>query len=280
VFELFQEDFMRRALLGIVLASCNCALLGAYIVTRRMAFMGTALTHTILPGVVFALMHGFSLYWGALGAALLTALGVGGIAGKRELREDAAVGVMLSFMFALGVLMMGVHGTFRDFNALLFGSVLGVDAGDLWMCGAAALATAAALALFHKGLALSSYDEEYAGQCGFAPGAMRLLLLVLTALATVSCVRIVGVLLTTALLVTPAAAAVLLARTLRGVMALSVLFGVAGGAGGLCVSAAFERVPPGAAIVMVCSAIFFAALAGTRFAEFLRRRRARHGQPS
>jgi manganese/iron transport system permease protein len=267
MFELLQEDFMRRALLGILLASLNCALLGAYVVTRRMAFVSTALTHTILPGVVFSVLYGFSLYWGALGAAVLTALGVGGLAGRRELREDTAVGVVLSFMFALGVWMMCSAGTFRDFNALLFGSALGVSAQDLWMIGGATGVILAMLALFHKELELTSYDEEYARQCGFSPEAMRLLLLVLVALGTVSCVQIVGVLLTTALLVTPAATAVLLARTLRGVMVLSMMFGAVSGAGGLLLSAALEGVPAGAAVVMVCSGIFFVVFAGRRIAE-------------
>jgi manganese/iron transport system permease protein len=239
-----------------------------------MAFVSTALTHTILPGVVFAVLHGFSLYWGALGAAVLTALGVGGLAGRRELREDTSVGVMLSFMFALGVWMMCGAGTFRDFNVLLFGSALGVSGQDLWMIGGATVVILGALALFHKELELTSYDEEYARQCGFSPDAMRLLLLVLVALATVSCVQIVGVLLTTALLVTPAAAAALLARTLRSLMLLSVLFGAVGGVGGLLLSAAVEGVPAGAAVVMVCSGIFFVVFAGSRVVEILRRARA------
>jgi manganese/iron transport system permease protein len=130
------------------------------------------------------------------------------------------------------------------------------------------------LALFHKELELTSYDEEYARQCGFPPGAMRILLLVLVALATVSCVQIIGVLLTTALLVTPAAAAALLARTLRGLMLLAVLFGATGGVGGLLLSAAVEGVPAGAAVVMVCSGIFFAVFTGCRVVEIFRRIRA------
>ena len=274
MLELLQEDFMRRALLGILLASFNCALLGAYVVTRRMAFVSTALTHTILPGVVFAVLLKFSLYWGALGAAVLTALGVGGLAGRRELREDTSIGVVLSFMFALGVWMMSGAGMYRDFTALLFGSALGVSAQDLWMIGGATVIIVGALVLFHKELELTSYDEEYARQCGFSPGAMRLLLLVLVALGTVSCVQIVGVLLTTALLVTPAATAALLVRTLRGLMALSVVFGVAGGVGGLLLSAAQEGVPVGAAVVMVCSGIFFVVFATSRIVVFLRRARA------
>ncbi|MDR1497851.1 MAG: metal ABC transporter permease [Puniceicoccales bacterium] len=269
--ELFQEDFMRRALLGILLASLNCAVLGVYVVTRRMAFVSTALTHTILPGVVFAFLQGFSLYWGAIVAAVLTALGIGGISGKRELREDTAIGVVFSFMFALGVLMMSHSGSFRDFNEMLFGSALGVSERDLWLIGGVTGVVFVLLALFHRGLKLSSYDEEYALLCGMSPFAMRLLLLLLVALSTVSCVRLVGALLTTALLVTPAAAALLVTRTLRAAMTLSALIGAASGAGGLWLSACFQRVPTGAAVVMVCSGFFFVIFAGRKLFVFFRR---------
>ncbi|MDR2863348.1 MAG: metal ABC transporter permease [Puniceicoccales bacterium] len=258
MFELFQEDFMCRALLGIILASLNCAVLGTYVVLRRMAFVSTALTHTILPGVVFAMLRGFSLYWGALGAALLTALGIGCIANRRELREDTAIGVIFSFMFALGVLMMSYVQSFRDFTELLFGSALGITERDLWLIAAVSGIIFLLLALFHKELELSSYDEEYARQCGMSPGWLRMLLLLLVALGTVSCVRLVGALLTTALLITPAAAAALLARTLTGVMLLSAVIGIASGVTGLCISY-YYPVPVGAAVVLVCSAFFFAA---------------------
>ncbi|MDR2844496.1 MAG: metal ABC transporter permease [Puniceicoccales bacterium] len=266
MFEIFQDDFMCRALLGIILASLNCAVLGTYVVLRRMAFVSTALTHTILPGVVFAFVQGFSLYWGALGAAMLTALGIGGIANKRELREDTAIGVVFSFMFALGVLMMSRAGSFRDFMNLLFGSALGVTNRDLWLIAGVTGIIFTVLTLFHKELELSSYDEEYARQSGTAPARLRLLLLLLVALSTVSCVSLIGAMLTTALLITPAAAAVLLARTLRGAMLLSALFGTTGGVLGLCISAYYSSVPVGAAVVMVCSAFFFIAFLGRRVA--------------
>lgn len=269
--EPLQDDFMRRALLGIVLASANCACLGAYVVLRRMAFVSSALTHTIFPGIVFAVVQGFSIYWGALGAAVLTSLGISGITNRRELREDTAIGVVLSFMFALGVLLMTYAGSFRDFSSLLFGSILGVLPEHLWVIGGVTVLILGALAAFHKELELSSYDDEFARQSGMKPERLRLLLLLLVALSTVSCVQLVGALLTTALLVTPAAAAVLLAKTLRGVMAVATGVGVTSGVAGLYLSYFFERVPAGAAVVLVCSGIFFVAFAGKKAASLFGR---------
>ena len=257
--EPLADDFMRRALLGVVLAGVNCAALGAYVVLRRMAFISGALTHTILPGVVFAVLAGFSIYWGAMGAAVITAVAVGGIVTRRHVREDTATGVILSFMFALGIVMMTRANSFRDFTALLFGSVLTVSSRDLGVIAGVTVATLGFLALFRKELELSSYDEDYAALSGMRPALLRQMLLILVALATVACVRLVGSLLTTALLVTPAAAGVLLAKSVRGVMLVGATVAVVSGVTGLYLSYHLQGVPSGAAVVLVCSACFFLA---------------------
>jgi ABC-type Mn2+/Zn2+ transport system permease subunit len=257
--EPLEHEFMRRALTGVCLAGVNCAALGAYVVLRRMASISGALTHTILPGVVFAVLNGFSLYWGAMGAAVATALAVGGIVNRRHIREDTATGVILSFMFALGILLMTRAQSFRDFTALLFGNVLSVSGQDIAVITGVTVATILFLSAFHKELELSSYDEDYAALAGTRPALLRHLLLVLVALGTVACVRLVGALLTTALLVTPAAAGVLLARSVFGVMLWGAGIAVFSGVTGLYLSYHLDKVPSGAAIVLVCSGCFFVA---------------------
>ena len=109
------EPFFVRALVAIALCSATCACLGAYVILRRMAFVSTALTHSILPGVISALLLGFSPYLGALAAALLTAAGAAWLAARRGTSEDSAVGVMLSVMFAAGVALMQQANSWRDF---------------------------------------------------------------------------------------------------------------------------------------------------------------------
>ena len=256
IFAPFEEPFMRRALLGVTLAGVNCAALGAYVVLRRMASVAGAITHTLLPGVVLALLAGVSIYWGAAVAAIVTALGVGTVTGRRHLREDTATGVMLSFMFALGILLMAHTNTFRDFTELLLGNVLSIGDADLAVIAGVTVATGVFLSAFHKELELSSYDEDYAALIGARPALLRNLLLVFIALGTVACVRIVGSLLTTALLVTPAAAGVMLARTVPGVMAWAAGIAVLSGVSGLYLSWWLENVPAGAAIVLTCSLAF------------------------
>ncbi|WP_309385916.1 metal ABC transporter permease [Cerasicoccus frondis] len=255
LLEPFETDFMLRALFAGVLAGVNCAVIGVYIVQRRMSFFGGALSHTVLPGMVFAFLRGVDIFWGALGAALATAFGVGWLARCREVGEDAAIGVVLSGMFALGVLMMSQVNSFRDFNALLFGSVLGVTEQDLQLAGAVTVIVLLVVSLIHKELELASVDPEYARVIGARPNRMRTLLLVLTALSVVTAVRVVGALMATALLITPAAAALVWARSMCSAMLVAVAVAVLSVVVGLLVSYHYDW-SSGAAIVLAATACF------------------------
>ena len=249
----WSEPFFVRALLAVVLSGTTCACLGAYVVLRRMAFVSTALTHSILPGVVGALLLGLSPYLGALVAALLTAAGAAWLASRKGTSEDSAVGVMLSVMFAGGVTLMQQANSWRDFAGLLFGSVVSVGGEDLLVIGVTAAIVLFGLRALHKELELASFDEEYAALLGARPALMRVVLLVLVALGSVACVRLVGALLTTALFVIPAATGVLLGRTVPQVMAWGAGCALLGGVGGLYLSYYAPAVPSGAGIVLCCA---------------------------
>ena len=263
MLELFREPlgepFFVRALLAVALSSLTCACLGAYVVLRRMAFVSTALTHSILPGVIGALLLGVSPYLGALIAALLTAAGAAWLASRKGTSEDSAVGVMLSVMFAGGIALMQYANSWRDFAGLLFGSVVSVGTSDLIVIGATTLIVLLGLRLLHKELELASFDEEYASLLGARPALMRVVLLGLVALGAVSCVRLVGALLTTALFVIPAATGVLLGRTVAQVMGWGVACALGGGIAGLYLSYYLPAVPSGAGIVLCCAAPYLAA---------------------
>jgi len=269
----FDAPFMQRALLAACLAGVNCALIGVYIVLRRMAFISGALAHTILPGIVLAWMAGIAIFWGALAAGLATALGVGWLAGRARLREDTAIGIMLSAMFALGVLLMSATGSFQHFDGLLFGSILGVTDTDLGLIAASTVAVAALLALLHKELELASMDAVYAGQIGARPHLMRYLVLVLAALSVVSAVKVVGALLTTALLIIPAAAATQLARSVPVLMGWAVGVALVSAVAGLSLSY-YRDFSPGACIVLAAAGLFLIAWAARAARERLSQRRS------
>jgi ABC-type Mn2+/Zn2+ transport system permease subunit len=259
LLEPLREPFFQRALLAVVLSGLTCACLGAYVVLRRMAFLSTALTHSILPGVVGAILLGLSPYVGALAAALLTAGGIAWLSARRGTSEDSAIGVMLSIMFAAGIALMSAAQAWRDFTGLLFGSVVSVGATDLLIIGLTSMGILCTLRVLHKELELASFDEEYAELIGARPAWLRAVLLILVALGAVACVRLVGALLTTALFVIPSATGVLLGRTLPQVMGWGIACALFGGISGLYLSYHCTGVPSGAGIVLCCAGPYLVA---------------------
>jgi len=256
----FRYGFMQTALVGAALVGVACASIGVYVVLRRMAFIGDALAHTILPGVVIAYLNQWSLQGGALIAGLVTALGIGWLTRNQQIREDTAIGIMFTGLFAFGVLLMSTSGSFRDFTHILFGNILGVTARDLLLIAAITVGVLIGLMLFHKELELTSFDPVHAEVIGLRPERLRYLLLVLLAFTVVSSIQVVGVVMTSALLITPAAAAALLTDRLWRMMAIAVVIAVLSGVIGLYASF-YANVSSGAAIVLACTGFFAAAWA-------------------
>lgn len=259
LIEPLEFDFMLYASACIVLIGISTAMLGCYVVLRRNVFITSALSHTILPGVVAAALLGFSLYLGAFVAALATALGVGLLASREKMSEDSAIGVLLAFMFALGILLMTLTQSFRDFTSLLFGSVLGVTETDLCVAAGTAVCVAAFFVFFRIPLKLSTCDPEYARLAGARPRLMQVLFLAAVALASVASVRIIGALLTTALLVIPAASAQLLTKSVGKMIAAAIAISVFTGIAGLYASYYIDGLPAGASIIVAESLVFFPA---------------------
>jgi manganese/iron transport system permease protein len=260
--EPLQYPFMRMGLAAAALAGVVCGLLGVYVVLRRVAFVGHAMTHGSLPGLVWAQSRGLSLFGGAVLANLVTALGIGWLSRREDTSEDTAIGILSSVMLAAGLVMAARGRSFRDLTGLLFGQVLGVTGTDLaWMGGAAAV-VGAALFLFHKEWMLATLDPGHARLIGLPVGLLRTGYMILLVLGVSSAVRTVGAVLTGALLVAPAAAARLLCRRLPVLMAVSVLISVACGVGGLYLSY-HAGLPSGAAIALLCAAAYGAAHVAT-----------------
>jgi len=250
--------FMRTALAAATLTGIICATLGVYVVLRRMAFIGDALAHTILPGLVVAYLRGWSLFGGAVVAGVLTALGIGWLSRREAVREDTAIGVLFTGMFALGILLISTVRSFRDLSHILFGNILGVTDQDLALIASVAVLVLGTLLLFHKELELTSFDPVYARTIGLKADLVRYALLVLLALTVVAGIQTVGVILTSALLVTPAAAASLLTDRLPRMMAIATAIAVLSGVVGLYASY-YRNVASGAAIVLSCTLCFGAA---------------------
>jgi manganese/iron transport system permease protein len=159
LLEPLSFGFMRTGLAAAVLVGVTCAVLGTYVVLRRMAFIGDALAHTVLPGLVVAYLNSWNLFGGALVAGLLTALGIGWVSRRNTVREDTAIGVLFTAMFALGILLMSQARSFRDLSHMLFGNILGVRTLDLLLIVVVALLVLITLWLLHKELERIGYGS-------------------------------------------------------------------------------------------------------------------------
>jgi ABC-type Mn2+/Zn2+ transport system permease subunit len=258
LIEPLRYSFMQTGLLAAVLVGTTCAVLGVYVVLRGMAFIGDALAHTVLPGLVAAYLLGLNLLGGAVIAGAATALGIGWLSRRGALREDTAIGVIFTGMFALGILMMSLADSFRDFTHMLFGDILGITPTDLALISFLALLVLSLLFLFHKELELTSFDPTQARAMGLKADGVRYGLLLLLALTVVAGIQAVGVVLISALLITPAAAASLVTNSLPRMMLVSGIIAVVSGVVGLYASY-YLNVASGAAIVLSCTACFCVA---------------------
>jgi len=248
--------FILRALIAAVAVGIVCSVLGTYIVLRGMAFLGDALAHTILPGVVIAFLLGWPLAVGALIMGLLTALGIGALSGQGMVKEDTAIGIIFAGSFALGVALLSTVGNYTvDLTHFLFGNLLGVSTADLWTILVLGGVVLLLIALFYKEFLVISFDLILAQTLRLPTTFLRYLLLVLLAVTIVVALQVVGIALIMAMLVTPAASASLLTRRLPSMMAVSAIIGAISGAIGVYGSY-YLNVASGPAVVLVATLIF------------------------
>lgn len=257
--EPLQYAFMWRGLAAAVMVGIVCAVVGCFVVLRGLAFFGDALAHAVLPGVAVAYLIGGTagpLFWGALGASVLTAVGIGAVSGKQRLSEDTAIGVIFAGAFALGVaLISSIRSYSVDLSHILFGNILAITGGDLWRIGLFAGGVLLVIAALYKELVAVAFDPVHAATLRLPGEALRYLLLVLIAVTVVVALQTVGAGLMTAMLITPAATGYLLARRLPRMLAIAVGVGVFSGVVGLYLSY-YVAIASGAAIVLVATACF------------------------
>lgn len=251
--------FMQRGLLASVMVGVLCAVIGCYVVLRSMAFLGDALAHAILPGVAIAYLLKVNLMAGALVAAILVALGVSFFSRRAEIKEDTAIGILFAAALALGVALMSVIKTYSvDLTHILFGNVLGVSAGDLWLTAGLGLLVLSSVVLFYKEFLVISFDPVFAATLRLPANLLRAVLLILLALTIVVSIQTVGVGLATAMLVTPGATAYLLTRRLPTMMLLAAAIGAVSSVAGLYISF-YVSIASGAAVVLVATGFFVLA---------------------
>ncbi|MFD0776204.1 metal ABC transporter permease, partial [Streptomonospora algeriensis] len=260
--EMLQLDFMRRALLAAMLVGMVAPVIGTFLVQRRLALLGDGIGHVALTGVALGFLTGTSP---VVTAAIVSAIGAGLIELVR-VRARTSGDIALALLFyggiAGGVLLIGLAPgtTTTTLTAYLFGSVSTVSSSDILMVAVLAVLVLGTVAYFGRELFVLCQDEEAARAHGLPVRLLSLVIAVTAALTVVLAMRVVGVLLVSALMVVPVAAAQQLSRSFRVTLALAVVIGVASALGGLS-TAFYADVAPGAAIVLLALGVFTAAVA-------------------
>ena len=248
--------FLQNALIGSLLASLLCAMVGTYVVTRRLVIAGGGVAHASLGGVGLAAYFGFSPLLGAAGFALLSGLAIDGLS-RGRLREDSAIAMLWTFGMSIGILMSYLTpGFMTDLPLYLFGDILSITRADLWLTGVLALVAGATYALLLPAIITVAYDRDFAVTQGLPVRWIEIGMTALTALTIVACLRLVGIVMVISLLSVPQATAALFVRTFRGMILLSAVFALAACLGGLWLSYALN-VPCGAAIILLSISGYF-----------------------
>lgn len=252
----FQYSFMIRALLVSILVGIMSPIIGSYVITRGLAFMGDALAHAVMPGLIIAFLLGVSPFAGAAPTGVAVAILIGLLTRRTGISEDTTIGIMFAGLFAVGLVLLSLSTNLPiNLEDLLLGQVLGVSWLDVYLTLGLCAFVVFLLSVFHKELVFSSFDPLGARVSGLPTMLLDYLLLVLLALVVIIALQAVGIVLVMAMLVTPSATAYLLVRRLPSVMAVGATLGACSAISGLYLSYYFD-IPSGAAMTLVATTAF------------------------
>ncbi|KHF25195.1 metal ABC transporter permease [Solemya velum gill symbiont] len=268
---LFQYDFLQRALIAGVLAAIGCGLVGTYVVVRRISFVAGGIAHAVLGGMGAALFFGYAPYGGAIVAALIAAVIIGGVSLVWKEREDTVIGALWAIGMAVGILFISATPGYQlDLFSYLFGNILMVSGEHLQLMIVLDVFLVLMVVLFHNQFNAVIFDEEFARLRGLPVTLVYLLLLAMVALTVVLLIQVVGLILVIALLTLPAAVAGHYTKTLSAMMLLAVLIGFLVTSSGMAVSYAYD-LPSGATMILVAAIIYLVSA----LAAMLHRRKVR-----
>lgn len=260
ITEPFHLAFMQRAGVATLAIGILCAVVGAFVVWKGLAFVGDAIAHASFAGVATAFVAGWSIYLGAAVAAIATALSITFLSRRARLSSDTSIGVLFAFMFSLGVVIISrVRNYTVDMFGFVFGNVLGVGVDDLLLIGIAGVCVVGTVVALYKELLFVAFDPIMAEASGLPVTALQYLLLALLAVTVVVAMKAIGIVLVVAMLVTPAATASMLTRRFHRIMIVGSILSAVASILGLYLSY-FGNVASGGAIVLVSTGMFLAVL--------------------
>ena len=265
MFEPFEYQFFVRGILAATLVGGLCGMIGVYIVLKRMSYIGHGLSHAVLGGAVVSFVLSINFLIGATVWGFFCAQLIALTAKKRKIAADAAIGVITTASFAMGIVLISRYKSFtRDFEAALFGNILGVSVGDLMAIVVVTLLTFSVLFVAYKHFLFATFDGEVAQFYGVPTGWVETLFSLVLAATIVVSMQVLGVLLIAGATVIPPVSARMLSDRFRTVLLLSTGLGAACGFVGIYLSF-FIDVSSGAAVVLVEAGVFALVMAYSNF---------------
>ena len=260
IFEPLQYGFMQRSLVVAIVVGVICAVVGSYLMVQRLALLGDAISHSVLPGLAIAYLVGANIFLGAFIAGIISTIFINVISTRSNIKEDTAMGIVFSAFFALGITLITVvqKDNKIDLNHFLFGNILAVDSTEVRDTLIIAGIVLTVVFLLYKELLFYTFDKLGAQAVGLPVGLLDLGLMTLIGLTIVASLKAVGVVLVLSLLITPAATAYLLVTRLHLMMLFGVVIGVISSISGMYLSY-YYNLPSGPAIVLVASSLFVLA---------------------
>jgi ABC-type Mn2+/Zn2+ transport system permease subunit/Mn-dependent DtxR family transcriptional regulator len=267
LLQILTEEWAIRGLIASALVGIMCGMIGCFIVLRNMSLIGDAQAHAILPGVVVAfLVVGYStigFFIGSVIAGLITAFLITWIQHRSDTKNDAAVGIIFTAMFALGVIgisylnnQQGVHLDLSDF---LFGTTLGVSNEDLYICAGITIYVLISIIIFYRYFFLTTFQPTIARSMGISVSTMHYFLMLMLVFVIVASLSTVGLILVVAMLVTPPSTALLLSSKLKNVIAIAALLGFITTVTGFILAIVLET-PPGPLMAVVATLFYLLTL--------------------
>jgi ABC-type Mn2+/Zn2+ transport system permease subunit len=258
ILEPYQFAFFRHGVIVATVAGALCGLIGVYVVLRGMSYIGHGLSHAIFGGAAASAVLGLNFFAGAGLWGLASALMIGRVTRRRVIGSDAAIGVITTASFALGLALIGVFGSaHKSIDATLFGSILGISTTEVWIVIGVAAASGCIVFFRYRALLFTTFDPEVADVSGVSTARADALLMLMLAASILATMQVLGVILVAATLVIPPVVARLLTSSFSRMLWISTAIGAVSGFVGMNLSYHFD-ISSGATIVLVSSTMFMA----------------------
>lgn len=255
--EFLSYGFVWRALIAGVFIAAVTAVLGTFLILKRLSLIGDSLSHVALSGVALGLLTKTSPVFVTLPIVMLSALGIYKISRFIKVYGDSALGIISALGIALGLVIAKLAGGFNvDLMGFLFGSVLTVTTAQMWLAVALTAAVIALIYMYYNSIIACTFDENFAKVAGVDTDKMNILLLITASAAIAIALKIVGILLVSAMIIIPPVSALQQAKTFRGALLRAALYSVTGVAGGIYFAFLFN-LPSGAVIILLDLFILF-----------------------